>query len=106
MARARVKRGSGNVFRDLGIADAGENHTKIALAVQINNALANTKQIDAAARLNIAQPKVSALRNYKLANFSAERLMEFLRVLNKDVKIVVSNKPASRKEAQITVHAK
>jgi predicted XRE-type DNA-binding protein len=100
-----IGRGSGNVFKDLGLADSGELSTKVALAVQINNAIGGLTQARAAKLLGVQQPKISALRNYKLSNFSAERLMEFLRALDKDVKIVVSKKPTSRKEARITVQA-
>jgi UDP-glucose 6-dehydrogenase len=38
--------------------------------------------------LNIPQPKVSALKNYRLDQFSVERLMEFLTALNQDVEII------------------
>jgi predicted XRE-type DNA-binding protein len=37
----------------------------------------------------VSQPKASALRNYKLAGFSLERLMTFLTALDRDVRIVI-----------------
>lgn len=54
---------------------------------------------------NESQPKVSALRNYKLAGFSVERLMNLLTALDQDVDIVIRQKPRSRKAARINVVA-
>jgi hypothetical protein len=42
----------------------------------------------------VTQPKVSALRNYKLAGFWVERLMNLLTGLDQDVEIVIRRKPA------------
>jgi len=39
--------------------------------------------------LGIPQPKVSALKNYHLDQFSVERLMVFLTALNYDVEIMI-----------------
>ena len=39
--------------------------------------------------LGVPQPKVYALKNYRLDQFSVERLMEFLTVLNQDVEILI-----------------
>lgn len=55
--------------------------------------------------LGLTQPKVSALRNYKLAGFSVERLMNLLTALDQDVEIVIRQKPRSRKGARISVVA-
>jgi predicted XRE-type DNA-binding protein len=62
-------------------------------------------QAAAAARLGLNQPKVSALRNYKLEGFSVERLMMLLNALDQDVEIVIRAKPRSRAAAQISVVA-
>jgi len=48
---------------------------------------------------------VSALRHYKLAGFSVERLMNLLTALDQDVEIVIRRKPRSRKTARIRVVA-
>ena len=55
--------------------------------------------------LGVTQPKVSALRNYKLSGFSVERLMNLLTALDQDVEIVIRRKPRSRKAARISVVA-
>ena len=62
-------------------------------------------QADAAKVLGITQPKVSALRRYKLARFSVERSMNLLTALDQDVEIVIRRKPRSRKAARISIVA-
>ena len=101
-----ITRGSGNVFADLGLPDADELDTRVRLTAAINAILAsrNLKQAEVAALLGINQPKVSALRHYKLDGFSIERLMHFLVALNHDIEIVVKAKPRSR-SARIAVLA-
>src|ERR1700732_1952846 len=79
-----ITRGTGNVFADLGYADAEERQTKLRLAHAINGVIARRllSQAAAAEKLGINQPKVSALANYKLDGFSVERLMTFLTALD------------------------
>ena len=55
--------------------------------------------------LRVTQPKVSALRHYKLAGFSVERLMNLLTALDQDVEIVIRRKPRSQKTGRISVVA-
>jgi predicted XRE-type DNA-binding protein len=102
-----ITRGTGNVFADLGFPDAAERHAKLRLAYALNQILdgRTLSQAEAAKILRLTQPKVSALRNYKLAGFSVERLMNFLTALDQDVEIVIRRKPRSRKAARISVVA-
>src|SRR6266446_9552871 len=102
-----ITRGTGNVFADLGYADAEERQTKLRLAHAINGVIARRRLTQAAAaeKLSINQPKVSALANYKLDGFSVERLMTFLTALDQDVEIVIRKKPRSRAVARISVVA-
>jgi predicted XRE-type DNA-binding protein len=104
---AAIVRGSGNVFADLGFKDAGERQTKLRLAYAINGIVDERRltQGAAALRLGINQPKISALRNYKLEGFSVERLMAFLTALDRDVEIVLRRKPRTRAAARISVVA-
>lgn len=76
----RITRGTSNVFQDLDYSDAAERQTKTRLALAVNELLKNRKlkQRETAALLDISQPKVSALKNYRLDQFSVEKLMEFL----------------------------
>jgi predicted XRE-type DNA-binding protein len=102
-----ITRGTGNVFADLGYADAHERQTKLRLANAINGLIARRRLTQAAAseKLNVGQPKVSALANYKLDGFSVERLMTFLTALDQDVEIVIRKKPRSQPVGRISVVA-
>jgi predicted XRE-type DNA-binding protein len=102
-----VTRGTGNVFADLGFPDAAERQAKLRLAYGLNQELEARKlsQANAASVLGLTQPKVSALRHYKLAGFSVERLMNLLTALDQDVEIVIRRKPRSRRAARISVVA-
>jgi predicted XRE-type DNA-binding protein len=103
----RVTRGTRNVFADLGFPDAPERQAKLRLAYALNQVLEARKlsQSDAAEVLGVMQPKVSALRHYKLAGFSVERLMNLLTALDQDIEIVIRRKPRSRKTGRISVVA-
>jgi len=106
-AEDAIIRGTGNVFADLGYADAEERQTKLRLAHAINGVIARRRlsQAAAAEKLGINQPKVSALANYKLDGFSVERLMTFLTALDQDVEIVIKNKPRSRTARRLSAAA-
>jgi predicted XRE-type DNA-binding protein len=82
---------SGNVFADLELANAGELKTKLRLCVEINRILdeRGLTQAEAARVLGVNQPKVSALKGYKLEGFSVERLMRFATALGRDVVIEI-----------------
>jgi predicted XRE-type DNA-binding protein len=96
---------SGNVFADLGLRDAEEKQTRVRLAVAINQIIQSRllAQTEAARLLDVNQPKISALMNYRLDGFSVERLMHFLNALDRDVEIVIRKKPRSRRNARIMV---
>jgi predicted XRE-type DNA-binding protein len=99
MNRKSKDRGTDNVLADLGFPDAGELTAKTILAKKINDILAGRglTQTEAAALLGMPQPKVSAIRNYKLQGISLERLMQALTSLGQRVEIVVS--PANKRTA-------
>lgn len=105
--KTEIIRGTGNVFADLGYVDAAERQTKLRLAFALNQLLDERKltQTAAAKILGLTQPKVSALRHYKLNGFSMERLLMLLTALGQDVEIVIKEKPRSRKAARISIVA-
>lgn len=78
-----VSAGSGNVFADLGFAEPEEELAKAQLAIHIRQVVKRRRltQVAAAGLMGIDQPKVSALLNGRLANFSIERLMRLLTTL-------------------------
>lgn len=109
MAKTRrpieIEASSGNVFEDLELPDAEELDTKVRLAIEIVRALEARpmSQAVAAEVLGVSQPKVSALKAFKLEGFSVERLMTFLTLLGRDVEIRVSARQGGTGAGRIVV---
>jgi predicted XRE-type DNA-binding protein len=105
--RLEVTRGTANVFVDLGFPDAVERQAKLRLAYALNQLLAagHLSPIDTVKVLGVTQLEGAALRHYRLAGFSLERLLNLLTALDHDVEIVIRPKPRSRKAGRITVTA-
>ena len=89
--RETVEAGTGDVFVDLGFADAGERKLRVQLALRLNDLIAEHRltQAKVAVLFGIPQPHVSELKNYKLSRFSSERLLRFPTLLDRDVEIVI-----------------
>jgi predicted XRE-type DNA-binding protein len=87
----RIYASSGNVFTDMGLPDAEERMAKAELAHQICLLIkaAGLSQTQAAKRLGVDQPKVSALMRGRLKEFSTDRLMRFITALDRDVVITI-----------------
>jgi predicted XRE-type DNA-binding protein len=104
MKKARVSRGSGNVFADLRIPNPEQYLAKAKLAAQILRIVERRGLTQAAAGklLGINQPKVSALLNGRLDGFSSDRLFRFLNALGCDVRITVS-RPHPRTAGRVQV---
>ena len=100
-----VTASSGNVFADLGLSNAEELGTKVRLAASLNAILAARKltQAETARLLGVNQPKVSALKGYKLEGFSVERLMHFATALEHDVVIEIRPHAAAEGAARVMV---
>lgn len=98
MKEVKYTRGSGNIYKDMGFLDAEERAAKAQLAMVIESIIERKglKQAKAAEMLRINQPKVSALMNGKLDEFSMGRLIRFLNRLNQNVEIVVKPRSARR----------
>ena len=106
-SRSDVKKSSGNVFADLGVARQAEALAKAELARQITKVIKKKglTQVRAAAVLGIDQAKVSALTRGQLRGFSTDRLFRLLNALGQDVDIIVKTKPRSRPQARVHVLA-
>ncbi len=81
-------------------SDEHSDSPKYLLASEVNRLLDEHKlsQLAAAERLGISQPKVSAIRNYKLHGISLGRLMQALVALDQRVTIVVGPRTATPTE--------
>ena len=97
--------GSGNVFADLGLPNAEELGMKLRLCVAINRILEKRTmtQAEAARVLGVNQPKVSALKGYKLEGFSVERLMHFVTALEHDVVIEIRPRVRAKGAGRVRV---
>ncbi len=86
-----VHRSSGNVFADLGLADAEKLKIKTGLVIEIRKAMKSRglTQQEAGKRMGIAQPKVSDMMRGDFANLSERRLMDCLTRLGYDIEIKV-----------------
>lgn len=96
---------SGNVFADLGFAEPEEELAKAQLVSRIQDIVKQRRltQVAAASLMGIDQPKVSALLNGRLANFSSGRLMRLLTTLGQDVEIVIRAKSRRRQRGRVRV---
>jgi predicted XRE-type DNA-binding protein len=88
---ARIERGSGNVFADLGFSDPDLALAKAKLVQRIRKLIEERKltQTKAAKLLGLDQPKVSALVRGRVAGYSMDRLFRFLIALDQRVEIAV-----------------
>ncbi|MEO8577362.1 MAG: helix-turn-helix transcriptional regulator [Gemmatimonadales bacterium] len=81
--------GSGNVYEDLGFADAEEMFAKLKLAAKINKIIENNgwTQKTAATNLGTQQPEVSNLSRGRLRSITYDRLVSWLLKLGYSVEI-------------------
>lgn len=98
-----VHRGSGNVFADLGLADADKLKIKTGLVIEIRKAMRSRglTQQDAAKRMGITQPKVSDMMRGDFTNLSERKLMDCLTRLGYDIEISV--RPANAAVGQLMI---
>ena len=84
-----VRRGSGNVYADLGLPDADKLQIKTGLVIEIRKAMLRLglTQQEAAQRMGITQPKVSGMMRGDFSNLSERKLMDCLTRLGYDIEI-------------------
>lgn len=84
--------GSGNVFADLGLPDADDRLARSKLGVHVYKLLADRQltQREIAALLGIKQPEVSHLMNGHFNRFTTDKLLGFLKRLDRKVTIQIS----------------
>jgi predicted XRE-type DNA-binding protein len=89
--------GSGNVFRDLGLANPEAEQLKAILATKIIAVLdtQNLRVRSAHELTGFAAADFSRVRQAKLGRFTIDRLMAMLDWLDQDVEVTVSVQPKS-----------
>ena len=98
-----VRRGSDNVFADLGLPDAEKLKIKAGLVFEIRKAMRalGLTQQAAAKRMGIPQPKVSGMMRGDFTNLSERKLMDCLNRLGYDIEIKV--RPSARPTGHLTL---
>jgi predicted XRE-type DNA-binding protein len=96
-----VVRGSGNVFRDLGLADSDTEQMKSALAAEILKAMREQQLTHAAAaeRAQVQRADISRICKVDLDRFTIDRLVRILNCLDRRVEVVVTSKELVTEEA-------
>lgn len=99
-ARLEIKRGSGNVFRDLGHTNADIEQFKAILAAEIIKALdrEGLSVRRAQDRTGIAAADFSRIRNADPGRFTVDRLMSIINRLGSRVEVKVKVRRAEAVE--------
>ena len=101
----RFERGSRNVYADLEYPNSGGMLIKAQLVTKIGEIIDSQglTQSEAAEKLGLTQPKISALLRGQFRGVSEHRLLDCLTRLGRDVQIVVRPVPRSRHDGRLTV---
>ena len=104
---SKTAEASGKVYVEAGFPGTEDLTVKEHFAAAINRLVeARTlSQKETSRILGIAQPSVSALKNYRLEGFSVARLMSFATALGYDVVIQLRPHAAPRGQGRVTVAA-
>jgi predicted XRE-type DNA-binding protein len=105
--KVKVELGSGNIFADLGLPDAGTHLLKAQIMSEIYR-LANERKLtqgEAGKLMSISQPEVSRMFKGHFREYSIDRLMGFLTSFDRDVEIVVKPHKRAGKAGRITFSA-
>lgn len=102
-AEARWHTGSGNVFADLGVPDSEVALLKAQVAIAIELAIERKgiTQREAGEIMGIPSSKVSNIVCGRVRGYSLDRLFTYLRRLDVDIEVKMSEKPKRKVEAEI-----
>lgn len=89
--KIEVEEGSGNVFADLGLDEADELYARAQIGFCVYKILKakKLKQREIAKVLAIPQPEVSHLMNGHFSRFTTDKMLDFLKRLNRKVTIQI-----------------
>jgi len=91
LKKIEFEEGSGNIFADLGLKDADELYARAQIGFGVFEILKHKKlrQREIAAVLGIPQPEVSHLMNGHFSRFTTDKLLDFLKRLDRKVTIKI-----------------
>ena len=100
-----VEEGSGNVYADMGMANADEMQMKARLAMKIGEIIQSRgwTQQEAASVLGMTQPKLSKMLRGQFRGISEAKMLECLARLGRNVQIVVGPARHNDDSGQIEV---
>jgi len=95
----KIRRGSGNVFADIGVAHPERVLARAQVMFRITELIKERglTQKEAGELLDLPQSKISCLMSGKLSMFSLEHLFELLNALDRDVEIIIRPKTKEEK---------
>ena len=101
--KIKFEKGSGNVFQDLELPDAGDLFLKAKLGFAVFQIIEDRKitQSEVAKILGVKKSAISQLKKGKFNHYSIEQLLAFLNRLNRDVEIRIT--PSEDREGQQSV---
>jgi predicted XRE-type DNA-binding protein len=99
-----VSKGSGNIFADIGLANADELLARAQIGVEVLKILKglDLKQREIATLLGIKQTEVSHLMNGHFNRFSEGKLVSFLKKLDRNVMLVI-NQPDTKQGISLSL---
>jgi predicted XRE-type DNA-binding protein len=102
--KIKFEEGSGNIFADLGLKDSDELFTRaqIGFCVYKIVKLKKLKQREIADLLGIAQSDVSHLMNGHYSRFTTDKLLDFLKRLDRKVTIRIGPHKAGEPYQQVS----
>jgi predicted XRE-type DNA-binding protein len=104
-----IKRGTQNIFADLGYTDAEAHALKAHFVSRIQDAIdeRSLTQKEAGDIMGIGQPDVSRMLAGNFRDLSVERLLRFVRAFGYEVDIMVRmpRKPATSRKVRLAAEA-
>ncbi|PSB04960.1 helix-turn-helix domain-containing protein [Merismopedia glauca] len=96
---------SGNVFADLGLADADELFARGKIGIQVIRLLKqrHLKQREISELLGISQPEVSHLMNGEFQRFSEGKLLMFLKRLDTEITLHLRSLQVGNESAETVI---
>ena len=105
--KIEVEKGSGNVFKDLGLPNPEERLAKAHLVFKIEDIITERgfRRGKAAKILGISRSELSMLRKGRLANYSLDYLFSLLEKLDRQIEVIVHKRPANTPPAGMRISA-
>lgn len=103
--KIKFEEGSGNIFADLGLKDSDELFARAQIGFCVQQIIngKNLKQREIGAVLGIAQSDVSHLMNGHYSRFTTDKLLDFLKRLDRKVTIRIAQHKAGEPYQEISL---